>query len=97
MSSLAWYEFCRGPRTPDHLAVARSFLSDVGVIPLTEEIASRAADVFRSLGSPRSRAGDIIIGVTAVASDAVLLTRNQKDFAGVPGLRLDQRGPSARD
>ena len=89
MSSLAWYEFSRGPRTPEQLAVARSFLSDVGVLPLTEEIAVRAADVFRSLGSPRNRTGDIVIGVTALLAGATLLTRNRRDFAAIPGLRLD--------
>lgn len=89
MSSLAWYEFSRGPRTPEQLAVARSFLSDVGVLPLTEEIAVKAADVFRSLGSPRNRTGDIVIGVTAALAGATLLTRNRRDFTAIPGLRLD--------
>jgi len=48
-----------------------------------------AADVFRSLGSPRRRANDIAIGVTAAAADAVLLTRNARDFAGIPELRVE--------
>jgi predicted nucleic acid-binding protein len=26
LSAIAWYEFSRGPRTPEQLAVARSFL-----------------------------------------------------------------------
>lgn len=88
MSSIAWYEFCRGPRTPQQLAVARTFLTDDGVLPLTEELASRSAEVFRALGSPRRRAGDIVIGVTAMLSDATLLTRNRRDFEGLTGLRL---------
>jgi predicted nucleic acid-binding protein len=89
MSAIAWYEFARGPRTPEQLAVARGLLMEDGVIPFSEDLAWRAADVFRSLGSPRKRAADIAIGVTAAASDALLLTRNSRDFAGIPNLRLE--------
>jgi hypothetical protein len=32
---------------------------------------------------------DIVIAVTAAAMDAVLLTRNARDFSGIPGLRLE--------
>ena len=39
--------------------------------------------------SPRRRAADIAIGVTAAAMDAVLLTRNARDLAGIPDLRLE--------
>jgi predicted nucleic acid-binding protein len=90
ISSAAWYEFCRGPRLPDEIAVARClFAEDGGVIPLSEDLAVRAADVFRSLGSPRRRALDVVIGVTAVSCGACLLTRNRRDFESLPGLLLD--------
>jgi predicted nucleic acid-binding protein len=87
MSAVAWYEFSRGPRTPEQLAVARSFLGEEGVLAFTETAAAEAADVFRRLGSPRRRAADVAIGVTAAIHEAVLLTRNARDFAGIPGLR----------
>lgn len=90
MSAVAWYEFSRGPRTPEQLAVARSFFSATdGIVPLSEELATRAAEVFRQLGSPRKRAADIAIGVTAAALGASLLTRNKRDFAGIPHLTLE--------
>jgi predicted nucleic acid-binding protein len=89
MSAIAWYEFSRGPRTPEQLAVGRSFFFDDGIVPFSEDLSVVAAEVFRRLGSPRRRAADIAIGVTAVALDALLLTRNGRDFAGVPGLRLE--------
>jgi predicted nucleic acid-binding protein len=91
MSAVAWYEYARGPRTPEQLAVARSFLgneNDDGIVPLCELLALRAAEVFRQLGSPRRRAADIAIGVTAAAS-ARLVTRNGKDFAGIDGLEIE--------
>jgi len=63
MSAIAWYEFSRGPRTPEQLAVARSFLGEEGVVAFSESTAAEAADVFRRLGSPRRRAADVAIGV----------------------------------
>lgn len=62
-----------------------------GVIPLSETLAARAAEVFRALGSPRKRSADIVIGVTAAAAGAVLLTRNGNDFAGIPDLVLESQ------
>jgi predicted nucleic acid-binding protein len=90
ISAIAWYEFCRGPRTPEQVAVARSLFGEVGVIPFTEDLAEVAADRFRQLGSPRKRAADIAIAATALHRDAVLLTRNGRDFAGVEGLRVEE-------
>lgn len=92
MSAVAWYEFARGPRTPEQLAVARALLGEDGVLDFSEGIAARAADVFRRLGSPRKRAADIAIGVTAATCEAVLVTRNTRDFAGIPDLRLERPG-----
>ncbi len=88
ISAVAWYEFCRGPRLPEQIAVARSLFATDGVIPFDEELAAQAADVFRRLGSPRKRAADIAIGVTAAAMSAVLMTRNARDFAGIPNLQV---------
>ena len=89
ISAVAWYEFCRGPRLPEQIAVARSLFAVDGVVPFDETLAAHAAEVFRRLGSPRRRAADIAIGVTAAATAAVLLTRNARDFAGIPDLELE--------
>jgi predicted nucleic acid-binding protein len=89
MSAVAWYEYARGPRSPELLAVARTFFGEHGIIPFSEALAEQAAAVFRHLGSPRKRAADIAIGVTAVSMKATLLTRNGRDFAGIDGLNLE--------
>ena len=89
ISAVAWYEFCRGPRLPEQIAVARSLFAADGVVPLDENLANHAAEIFRRLGSPRRRAADIAIGVTAAATSALLLTRNARDFAGIPDLELE--------
>jgi tRNA(fMet)-specific endonuclease VapC len=95
MSAVAWYEFSRGPRTPEQLAVARAFLGEDGIVAFSEALAAEAAEVFRRLGSPRKRAADVAIGVTAAVHDAVLVTRNARDFAGIPGLRVEAAGPGS--
>lgn len=89
MSAVAWYEFSRGPRTPEQLTAGRAFLADDGVIPLSEHFASAAGEVFRQLGSPRRRAADIAIGVTAALRGATLLSSNARDFAGIPDLAVE--------
>jgi predicted nucleic acid-binding protein len=90
VSAIAWYEFSRGPRTPEQIAVARSFFPEGdGVVPFSEELALRAAEVFRRLGSPRKRAADVAIGVIASAAGALLITRNKRDFAGIPDLSIE--------
>jgi predicted nucleic acid-binding protein len=88
-SSIVWYEFSRGPRTPEQLAVARHVFGEDGIIPFSEQLAEAAGEQFRLLGSPRKRASDIAIGVVARSRGAVLLTRNARDFAGIDGLRLE--------
>jgi predicted nucleic acid-binding protein len=88
MSAVAWYEFARGPRTPEQLGVARALLHDDGIVPFSEDFAELAAEVFRQLGSPRRRATDIAIAVTAMALGARLVTGNAADFKGIAGLDL---------
>jgi len=88
MSALAWYEFCRGPRSPEQEAVARSYLETEGIIPFGEDLASKSADTFRRLGSPRRRAFDVAIATVAMARSARLLTGNTRDYSGIEGLLL---------
>jgi predicted nucleic acid-binding protein len=89
ISALAWYEFCRGPRSPEQIAVAHDLFGDEGIIALTDLLAERAAEEFRRLGSPRRRAADIAIGVTAASYGATLLTRNHGDFDGISELDVE--------
>ena len=92
VSAVAWFEFCRGPRTPEQIATARAFLEDGRIVAFSEDLAATAADVFRQLGSPRRRAADVAIGVTAAARGATLVSRNARDFAGIPGLAVEEAG-----
>lgn len=88
MSVVAWYEFARGPRTPEHLALASLIVEEEDIVPFDAGLAQLAAETFRRLGSPRRRANDIAIGTTAVADEAELWTLNASDFDGIANLRL---------
>ena len=83
----------RHTRTPEQIATARAFLGEGGegsVVAFDEDLAATAADVFRQLGSPRRRAADVAIGVTAAARRATLISRNVRDFSGMPGLVVEE-------
>jgi predicted nucleic acid-binding protein len=90
ISALAWYEFCRGPRLPEQEAVARSYLESDGIITFGEEIAAKAADIFRRLGGPRRRAFDVAIAATAISRGARLLTGNLRDYSAIEELLIGE-------
>ena len=76
-------------RTRTRGSEVRVHLDEGGIVPFSEDLAAAAAEVFRKLGSPRKRGADIAIGVTASTLGAVLMTRNKRDFAGIPGLEIE--------
>ena len=88
MSVVAWYEFSRGPRPPEQLALASLVVEEDDLVAFDAAVAQAAAETFRRLGSPRRRANDIAIGTTAAARGAILWTLNGDDFAGIPELEL---------
>jgi len=90
MSAVAWYEFCRGPRTPEQIATARALFGDEGIVAFDERLSEQAGQEFRRLGQPRKRAADIAIAVIAVSQSATLLTRNRSDFSDITGLTLEE-------
>jgi hypothetical protein len=42
INAIAWYEYCRGPRSPGQLAVALRLFSEGGIIAFDEPLAERA-------------------------------------------------------
>ena len=90
MSALAWYEFERGPRTPEQLAVGRRMVGAQGVLPFDEERAGQAAELFRRLEGRKRHGADIAIAAAALEREATLLTCNARDYAGIDGLLIDE-------
>lgn len=96
ISSIAWYEFVRGPRSPEMLAVARSLFGEQGVLPFDEAVAERAGLLFRQSVATRRRAADLAIAAHAIGRRAVLLTHNPRDYVGLEGLTVEAGGGVAR-
>jgi tRNA(fMet)-specific endonuclease VapC len=64
-------------------------LAGAEVVPITEEVAEQF-DALRSLKKlNKMGAGDRLQAALALAHGATLVTRNTKDFAQVPNLKLD--------
>jgi tRNA(fMet)-specific endonuclease VapC len=64
-----------------------AFFAEWMVLPYDEEAAQR----FRRLRAQRLRTGtnDLRVACIALEHDVLLLTRNEKDFVGVPDLRFE--------
>jgi predicted nucleic acid-binding protein len=75
------------------LSGLRSFLKGKAILPLTQPIMERFAQIRGNLPRPvRQQIGDldILIAVTCLEHNLTLLTRNLKDFQQIPHLKLYQ-------
>ena len=76
ISIISWIEVMAGTDASDE-AATRAYLSAFPSIPLTPEIAERAAAIRRN---SRLKLPDAIILATSEIEDLLLITRNTKDF-----------------
>lgn len=76
------YGTVRGkPPPPEALA---AFVEEVGILPFDEAAARVYAEIPFRRGS-----FDRLIAAQALALDVPLITRNEKDFADIPGLKVE--------
>ena len=88
VSSLVLYEWRRGPRLDEELALEAVLLGPDAVTVFGELEARVAADVYKKTRRPRGRELDIAIAACALTQDASLWTLNHEDFQDIPGLHL---------
>jgi predicted nucleic acid-binding protein len=88
VSTLALYEWSRGPRKPEEVEDQESLLPAGEARAFGPGEAARAASLYRALERPRGRDMDIAIAACALAHDAHLWALNPDDFRDLPGLRL---------
>lgn len=77
ISIITWIEVLAGVRNPAEELVSRELLSNLTVIPLSEEIAE---DAVRLRRTRRLKLPDAVIFATARQLGVPLVTRNTKDF-----------------
>lgn len=87
-STIALFEWLRGPRTAVELELRRVMFPDETILPFGVGEADRAAVLYRTLKKARRREADIAIAACAIEHDAQLWTLNPNDFADIPGLTL---------
>jgi tRNA(fMet)-specific endonuclease VapC len=99
ISSITYLEAFQGTERDPEPETAQAkldrFLDAAPIIPFSPAVARRCARLRETLGKPgkrvRARALDLIIAATALEYDLTLVTRNTKDYADIPGLRLSPR------
>lgn len=64
------------------------FVSALHVAPFDDRAAAAYGRMIRATGMKRN-SFDRLIGAHAIALDAILVTRNEADFADMPGLRIE--------
>jgi len=88
ISLISWMEVMAGA-TPEEEPLVRSFLSGFEPVPVSPEIAERAVAIRRDNGI---RLPDAIIWASAKCEDALLVSRNSRDFPpDEPGVRVPYR------
>jgi predicted nucleic acid-binding protein len=87
-STIALYEWRRGPRRESEKQAVEAFFEDELIVAFGKREAERAADVFRRVTRARQRHADLAIAACAIEHGALLWTLNPSDFADVPGLTL---------
>jgi len=71
------------------LVKSETFLGQFPIISIDQAAAERF-DALRAIKKLKKMdRGDLLQAVIALANDATLVTRNTKDYANVPGLRLE--------
>ena len=89
ISSMTEMELVIGSRDKPHLRETLEFLSRFKIISINEQVSDQASElVERYCLSHRLMIPDAIIAATALVLDERLITRNQKDFRFIEGLKL---------
>jgi predicted nucleic acid-binding protein len=68
---------------------AEAMLSDFLVVGFDEAAVRNFGEMRKQKKLKKMRRADMLIACIALAQDALLVTRNTKDFKGIAGLRLD--------
>ena len=88
LPALVLYEWLRGARIAEELALQESLFPSKSAIPFDTEQARVSADLYRAVSRARTREIDLAIAACALVRGARLWTLNHADFRVVPGIRL---------
>lgn len=86
--ALVLYEWLRGPRVTQELAVQEALFPSEAALPFGPQEASAASRLYSTVARPRGREVDLAIAAHAVVRGAALWTLNPADFEDLPDLSL---------
>ena len=86
--SVVLYEWWRGPRTPQDLALQEALIPSDAAVGFGAREAALAARLYGAVSRPRGREIDLVVAACAIAGGATLWTLNPRDFKDIPGLTL---------
>lgn len=87
-STVALFEWLRGPRTFEELQLRNVMFPDDVLVSFGAAEANRAAGIYRALRRARHREADVAIAACAIEHGASLWTLNPADFKDIPSLTL---------
>lgn len=64
-------------------------LAEIEVLPISEAVAEKFEWILSNKKLKKIGREDLLIACIALAHDATLVTRNTKDFTGIPGLKVE--------
>ena len=93
LSVITYYEILNGLYYKDAKSQLKQFEDFVilnNIIPLTDEIAQKAASIFADLRKKGITIGhnDVLIAATAIVNDMIFVTNNSKHFSHIEELEI---------
>jgi predicted nucleic acid-binding protein len=92
VTTIVLYEWWRGPRSRQELEAQEALFPSDSAIGFGPLEARRAAELYRSVKSPRGREVDLAVAACALIWDATLWTLNVRDFSDIKGLAVARPG-----
>jgi len=94
LSIITRYEILRGLKAKNAVTQIQAFdrlCESCRILPLTDEVVVRAAEIYAALkqrGEPIGDA-DILIGASALANGLAVVTNNEDHFRRIPSLQVE--------
>jgi tRNA(fMet)-specific endonuclease VapC len=67
----------------------RALLRAIPVLALTQDTSEIYGHIVRTVGFNRNRFADLLIAATALEHGLTVITRNVRDFVGIPDLKIE--------
>lgn len=89
LAELEYGVSCSGAAETQNRLALDSLLQDIVALPFESQAAKAYGPVRQATRERKRDALDKLIAAHAIALDATLVTNNEADFAGYPGLRVE--------